>query len=129
MKRISNKRRQRNSSVAPFREAFRLEIGQCELCGKRRHLDIHEISRGPDRSKSLDKRYAILCLGRECHDEMGNWSRAKQLCLLFIARPFDYSLCKYHALIARKHPDHGDVLDLVETIQEERECRRKVRPR
>ena len=129
MKRISNKRRRLISSVAPFREAFRLEIGQCELCGKRRHLDIHEISRGPNRSKSLDKRYAIMCLCRECHDEMGNWSRAKQLCLLYVARPYDFSLDKYHILIARCHPDIGDILDLVETVHEERECRRKARHR
>ena len=126
IKRISNRRRKRLSEVAPFREAFKLEIGCCELCGKRRHLDIHEISRGADRSKSLDKRYAILCLCRTCHDEMDNWSRAKQLCLLWIARPYDFSLDKYHILICRRHPDLGDVLAMVEEVAEERTCRQRA---
>lgn len=119
MKRISPKRRKRISEVAPFREAFKLEVGCCERCRKRRHLDVHEIARGCDRSKALDKRYALLVLCRECHDHMDHWSRAKQLCLLYIRRPYDFDLGRYHVLICRRTPEMGEVLAWVEHLMEE----------
>jgi hypothetical protein len=119
MKRVSSRRRKRISEVAPFREAFKLE-GPCERCGGRRHLIIHEIARGCDRSKALDKRYAILRLcDPGCHQIVGAWPRSKQLCLMYCKRPYDFDLPKYHALIARRHPDLAEVLEWVEPLMEE----------
>lgn len=120
MKRVSSKRRKRISEVAPFRSAFKLEIGCCERCRKRRNLEIHEISRGnADRKKSLDKRYAILCLCRDCHREMDHWSRAKQICLLYVRRPYDFDLNAFWILTCRRYPDLGEVMEWVEPLVEE----------
>jgi hypothetical protein len=123
MRRFSPKRRKRISEVAPFREAFKLEVGRCELCGKRRGLVIHEIARGQaDRQKALDKRYAILVLcDPGCHQKMDRLSRAHQLCLLYCRRPYDFDLNAYQILTCRRYPDLGDVMDLVETVMEEME--------
>lgn len=123
MKRFSSRRRARLTEVAPFREAFKLEIGRCERCSKRRHLDVHEIARGIHRQAALDKRYALLCLCRTCHDHVGVWGRAKQLAVLYVRRPYDFDLSAFHALTGRVFPDLGDVMEWVEPLMDElNEC-------
>ena len=119
MRRVSKKRRALLSKINPWREQFKLELGRCEYCGKRR-LVLHEIARGCDRSRALDKRYALLGLcDPGCHQRVGDWPRAKQLALLYMRRPYDFDLPSYHALIARKTPDLSEVLDWVEVLMEE----------
>lgn len=119
MRRVSKKRQILISKVKPFRDQFRMELGRCEYCGSRR-LVLHEIARGCDRARALDKRYAILGLcDPGCHQLVGGWPRAKQLALLYIRRPYDWDLPAYHALIARKSPDLSEVLDWVEILMKE----------
>lgn len=121
MRRVSLKRRKLLSEALPWREAYKLEIGKCECCGKRRGLIVHEIARGTaDRKKAMATRFATLVLcDPGCHQTVGSWSRAKQLCLLYVRRPYDFDLPKYHALIARVHPELGEVLDWIDTLLEE----------
>lgn len=119
MRRVSKKRAKRLSEVKVFREQLRLEIGRCELC-RRSRVVLHEISRGPDRSRSLDKRCCILGLcDPGCHQVVERWPRAKQLALLYLRRPYDFNLPLYHATIARVAPDMSEVLDWVEILMEE----------
>lgn len=119
MRRVSKKRARRLSEVEGFRAALRMEIGRCERCGKRQVI-LHEIARGCDRQRSLDKRYAILGLcDPGCHQVVGDWPRAKQLALLLIRRPYDFDLPSYQALISRKHPDIDEVLLWVDILQGE----------
>jgi len=106
IKNASTKRRKRNAEVKPFRQAFTLEVGCCELCGQGGLLDVHEISGGWARSKALDKRYAILALCRGCHtvveQEPALWSVPRQIALLRARRPHDFDLVAINKLLTRQ---------------------------
>lgn len=92
----SAKRRQREREAQPVRDALRWEAGACELCGnQRRPLDVHEICRGVNRQKALDKRFALLVVCRPCHEQLGSaaaWPQSRQLAVLAARRPHDYDL-------------------------------------
>lgn len=119
MRRVSKKRQKRLSEVKVFRENLRFEIKWCERCG-RLGVVLHEISRGPDRARSLDQRCAILGVcDPGCHQVVERWPRAKQLALLYMRRPYDFDLPRYHAIIGRITPDQEEVLEWVEPLMEE----------
>lgn len=102
---ISKKRAKRLAEVREFREAFRRRVHVCEgCCVKYWHCcAVHEIARGCDRQKALDKPYAILLLcDPGCHQTVGSWPRAKQLALLKLRRPADFDLAGYNALVGRQ---------------------------
>lgn len=112
MRQVSLKRAKLNRSVAKFREGLKTEVGRCEHCRKLKapeYLDCDEISRGATRAKSLTARFAILCVCRTCHRIIQDWSRAKRLALLYLARSSDYDLEKFWALTGRRFPDQESV--------------------
>jgi hypothetical protein len=110
MRRVSKKRAQLNKVAKEWRCQFQLELGVCEWCRKRRPI-IHEIARGTaNRRKAFITRFATLGLcDPGCHQEVGSWHPAKQLALLKLRRPEDYSLTAYHQLISRHWPYEEEV--------------------
>ena len=66
MKRMSDKAKARYAEAKPVRDSLRESVGRCEVCGNMPYfgnvaaLDVHEISRGVHRQKSLDKLFALL---------------------------------------------------------------------
>jgi hypothetical protein len=104
-----------DNATRKFRRSLVETIGRCEVCGHDPtraktgflawRLDLHEIARGVNRQKALDKRYALLVLCYRCHLERihgeGDWSEARQLAALKRSRPEDYDLVAYNLLIGR----------------------------
>ena len=96
MRRISNRRRQLNAQVAPYREQLRQRVGRCEFCGRRnRGLQVHEIrtevllerdaySNVATRLKQSndDLKRAIQDLGRSVPAERGPWRAEQKLAAL-----------------------------------------------
>jgi hypothetical protein len=112
MRNVSKKRAATNRLADKWRTAFKAEVGRCERCLKPaspEHLDADEIARGCDRRKALTARFAILCVHRQCHNEIQNWSRAKRLALLYLARSSDYDIEAFHELTGRCFPSQEDV--------------------
>jgi hypothetical protein len=115
MRRVSKKTAARVAECRDVRDQLRQSIGQCELCGHSPNrastgslswrLDLHEISRGVNRQKSLDKPYALLLVCYPCHMLRihGNedWPEARQLAALKRSRPQDHDLAAYNLLIGR----------------------------
>ena len=106
MRPYTKKRSLRNREAAPFRRAFLLEIGRCELCGRRYGLEVHEIARGnANRVKAMDQRCAVLCVCWACHagklSSRAEWPEARQLAALRRSRPGDYDLAAFNALVGR----------------------------
>ena len=115
MRRASKKTAARIAECADFRAQLKREVGHCELCGHDPHwvrpgsiawaLHTHEIARGPNRQKALDKRFALLVLCYRCHMERihGNeeWPESRQLAVLKRSRPSDYDLAAYNTLVGR----------------------------
>ena len=94
------------------------EIFQCELCGRPHKLVVHHIMRGPLRKKSTGKRFANLVLCRTCHDTRmhGNehWPETRQLAVLKLSRPEDYSLYQYNLLKNPNAPNRITEADVSE---------------
>ena len=103
MRRVSPKRAKRNREAKPVRDQLLREVDRCDICGDARPLCEHEIARGADRDKALDKRYAMLVLCWRCHNLRvhGNedWPEARQLAALKRARRGDHDLAAYHKLV------------------------------
>ncbi len=109
MRRVSEKTAARVAACQVFRELLVQEVGCCEICGHdpltirpgniRWNLYCHEIARGADRLKALDKRFAILVVCHHCHmewlDDAKEWPEAHQLASLKKSRPEDYDLTAY----------------------------------
>jgi len=109
--------------VGPWREDFKSEVGRCEFCLQKASadfLDADEVARGCCRKIALQARYAILILHRHCHRHVQNWSRAKRLAILKLARPEDYDLEAFWKLTRRNWPDQEDVDREVESLLKER---------
>jgi hypothetical protein len=113
MRKVSLKRQKLNKVANEWRTAFKEWVGRCERCMKPaapEHLDIDEIARGSGhREKALMARFAILCVHRQCHNEIQNWSRAKRLALLYLARSSNFCLQNYHELTNRCFPSQEEV--------------------
>lgn len=106
MKSMSDKARKRYAEAKPVRDGLRDSVGRCELCNlPRQQLDVHEISRGVNRQKSLDKLFALLVVCRPCHDLLGSakeWPETRQLALLAEKRLRDWDLDAYLQLTSPK---------------------------
>lgn len=115
---MSRKRSELMREVAPIRTTLIDEVGKCEICGAspdrpRRQPELsqlccHEISNGPNRWKSLGKRYCLLVLCWHCNQEVCNkklWPEARQLSILKWRRPEDYSLVCYNAVVNERAPN------------------------
>ena len=78
------------AKVKPFRDRYLAAHLLCEVCLKRKAIEVHEICRGAHREKSLDKEFAVLAVCRTCHDDLGNyaiWPVSRQLALKVIRSP------------------------------------------
>lgn len=120
MKRISNKRKRLMEAVASFRKNLTEKVGKCEICGaspsrprnrampQLSRLCVHEIANGPDRSKALDKPFAVLVTCWQCNSSVvihkGNWPQARQLAVLMASRPHDYDLTEFNSLVNPNAP-------------------------
>lgn len=114
--RTSKKSRAQKQAIQDWRDEFVRVVGMCELCNRNYSLFCHEISRGVNRQASLTVPACILVLcnaphgiRESCHGEVGRWSPAKQLALLYLRRPGDYDLARYHEITKRNWPDQADV--------------------
>ena len=113
MKRMSDKTRARFMEAKPVRDSLRESVGCCEVCDRpflsdwTMPFDVHEISRGVHRQKSLDKLFALLVVCRLCHDSLGDagqWPEARQLALLAERRLHDWDLVAYLELTSPRAP-------------------------
>ncbi len=108
MRRVSLKRQARNREAASFRSALRA-IGRCEWCGiVCGELDPHEIASGPLRQAALDKPYAVILLGRACHNLLHRMakddSQRAALAILKRSRPEDFDLTAFNKLVNPNAP-------------------------
>lgn len=103
----------RKRETHDWRYNFCARVGRCEHCllpASVENLCCDEIARGSGlRQKALDKPFAFLVVRVDHHDLIQNWSRAKRLAVLYLARSTDYDLDAFHALTARHFPDQNDV--------------------
>lgn len=122
MKRMSDKTRARFMEAKPVRNNLRESVGRCEVCGHQYFtgsvtpLDVHEISRGVHRQKSLDKLFALLVVCRWCHDSLGDagkWPEARQLALLAERRLHDWDLVAYLELTSPRAPRRIEIEEVV----------------
>jgi hypothetical protein len=110
MRRVSKTRAKRNREVKQWREDLRREVGRCEKCLKpAANLDVHELVPGNCRALALDKRFAVLCLHRLCHNALEAMTIPRQLAYLLRARPEDFQMEQYWELIGRRWPDIEDI--------------------
>jgi hypothetical protein len=79
-----------------------LEIGRCEVCGRKRgaqNLAVHELARGTSRQAALDKRYAVLVVcSLICHEQVQVEPLTKQLARLYLNRASDLDLVSFNRL-------------------------------
>ena len=118
MKSMSDKARKRYLEAKPIRDGLRESVGCCELCGRSswNQLDVHEISRGVNRQKSLNKLFALLVVCRPCHDLLGSakeWPEARQLALLAEKRLWDWDLDAYLLLTSPRAPRRIELHEVV----------------
>lgn len=70
-------------------------------------LCVHEIARGKNRSKAIDKPYATLVLCGRCHravEDQATWPESRQLAVLKRRSPEDYDLAAYNELVNPRAP-------------------------
>jgi excisionase family DNA binding protein len=119
MKRMSDKTRKRYLECKPIRDALRESVTRCEICNRLQAsypFDVHEISRGVHRQKSLDKLFALLVVCRSCHVMLGyakEWSEARQLAILAERRLHDWDLTAYLELTSPKAPKRIELHEVV----------------
>lgn len=121
VKRISSKRQQRIEETREWRYELVMRVGRCERCGRPSDtLACHEIARGMHRQAALDAAYAILVLcNPQCHEEVSSYSRARQLALLYHARPSDFDLPAFWKLTSRRWPELDEVMIEAKKLIEE----------
>jgi hypothetical protein len=122
MRPVSKKRAQLIRRVTKIRQQIIEERGpRCQLCGRIRRLACHEIARGSDRSKALASRFAILVVCSECNtgplDDNQLWPRERQLALLRLQCPHDYSLDLFNSLTAPRRYYQDDVDSFLPQLQ------------
>lgn len=122
MKRMSDKARKRYHEAKPVREALRSEVGRCEISGAVGPFDVHEICRGVNRSKALDKRFALLVVCRLAHEDLGSaskWPEARQLAVLAERRLFDFDLKAYLELTSPRAPNRITLQEVQKYMSDE----------
>lgn len=112
----SKKTRAQKKAIQDWRDEFVRIVGQCELCNRNYSLFCHEISRGVNRSASLNEPACILVLcnaphgiKQSCHGEVGLWAPAKQMALLYLRRPGDYNLERFCEVVKQRPFEQSDV--------------------
>lgn len=101
------KRAAQDRQANQWRQQRCYEIGACELCGTRdlTILSLHEVVRGGVRRFVYTNPALTICLcngERDCHTFVSRWSAAKQIALLRIRRPNDFSFTEFNRWSTRK---------------------------
>lgn len=121
---ISPRRRRREAEAYEYRYKFCARVGRCEHCllpAPVTNLCIDEIARGTShRQKALDQPYAFLVVRADHHRLIQDWSRAKRLALLYLARSTDFDLEKWYTLTGRRWPDWEDIEAEIELLLQAR---------
>lgn len=122
MRKMSDKARKRYNEARPVREALRSEVDRCEISGAVGPFDVHEICRGVNRQKALDKRFALLVVSRLAHEELGSaskWPEARQLAILAERRLFDFDLKAYLDLTSPRAPYRITLREVLQYMSDE----------
>lgn len=123
MRPVSKARQKLMRQMKPIRDAFRSEVGCCEVCGKTTGaLDVHEIGRGTCRALCLGARCALLVLCRRCHDKLGStreWPESRQLAILARRRPRDFDLTAYLKITSPHAMRRITIEEVLEFMEEE----------
>ena len=103
-----------------IRRDMSLDMGECENCGVRRAVAIHEIPRAGVRKFVYTLASCTLGLcDPGCHQIVDRWPKVRQLALLLMRRPDDFDLDEYNRwAIGRVHLE--DVMNELETLKLER---------
>lgn len=90
----SKKRAKADRELAPHLDAYRAEFPICQVCGKAKGTDIHEVVRGAGRMKARAQRSLVIHVCRPCHDKIQPEQFLWQLARKFHATPelFDLEL-------------------------------------
>lgn len=120
MKRISDKQWDRISESKPIRKTLIEKHGACMICGRGPHkpwkslpmwasnLCCHEICCGKNRTRALDKPYAILVICGYCNQyivvDKKKWPEARQLAVLQ-DKSDGYDLKAYNNLVNPNAPN------------------------
>ncbi len=82
MRRVSKKRARLNRAAKPLRDEYKFEYQKCEVFScSAQASELHEITRGQHRSRSLDQPASWLHLCHDCHVKMGLFTVTQQLAL------------------------------------------------
>lgn len=118
MRRVSERRRERNDDVREFRAALVKEFGACMVCGSRRDLACHEILNGPLRNKTLNEPCSLLVACWSCNsgplNRKGEWPVARQLAVLRVKAPHYFDLERFNWLRNPNAPNYVTTEDLNE---------------
>lgn len=108
--------------VRSFRDAFREELGRCELCRKGKP-QLHELTQGYGRrTRALGNRSLVVGLCGNCHRKIHLMAlKGKILCLalLRLRRPADYNLQTFWEVNGRRWPDNEEVMEAYDTLMRE----------
>jgi len=121
---MSKNRKTLMETVKPIRDAFREEVGHCEICEKSRGtLDVHEIARGVHREACLSERCALLVVCRSCHEEKLSqaleWPETRQLAILADSRPRDFNLTRFLEITSPKAPRRIEIEEILAWLPSE----------
>ena len=86
------------------------DAGTCDYCRVAPACDPHEILRGPLRRLARGKACCTLALCRPCHDKMGGVPWAKQLMILYTARPDACNVLEFWKIANRRNPTPEDLI-------------------
>ena len=101
---MSKKRKALNRSCSPERQRYLKTAVLCDVCGTVAPKDVHEIARGPARSKAVAERCTWLAVCRACHEELDDfkaWPLARQLAVKLVVDPEFFDLQKFNQIRGR----------------------------
>ena len=104
LRKRSPKRAAADRKVAPERKAYSAEFLICQCCNKRKAVDVHEIARGSHRAKAVVDPATWLALCRQCHEELGDYSKwpiVRQLALKLVNDPGRFDLGRINEIRGR----------------------------
>lgn len=101
---MSKKQRQQQTKYRGERLEYLFAAGHCQVCCDSRPVDVHEIARGPARSRALGERCTWLALCRECHERVGDyeqWPIIRQLAVKLLADAEHFDLELFNSIRGR----------------------------
>jgi hypothetical protein len=93
-------------AISQWRKRYLMDHGSCALGYSRARsipaTELHEITAGKNRHKSLTTPAAILAVSRHGHDTIQGWPIAKQLALKLLCDPEEFDLTAINAILGVK---------------------------